>query len=144
MRHRLSTAALVAILLVAIAGCSCSTRTAGAGDRSCPAELQKCTFLLPLAYNNGTPVPPEVLTGLKDRLFEQFGGYTIAGTAEGTYRLADGTRADDRCLVVWVAVAPHRTPELRRVVAELAHELHQESIYFETSEPDVQFIGPAR
>jgi hypothetical protein len=133
MTRRTGTAiASIIFLALTLAGCqSAATRT-----------LQKCTLLIPLAYNDGTAVPPTVLTSLQDRLFERFGGYTRAGTAEGAYRMADGSRADDRALVLWVAVPPNRVPDLRREVAGFARELRQESMYFEVSDAKVDFIPP--
>jgi hypothetical protein len=120
------------LLTLALAGCqSADTHT-----------FRKCTLLIPLAYNDGTAIPPTVLTSLQNRLFERFGGYTRAGTAEGTYRMADGSRADDRTLVLWVAVPPQRVPELRREVAGFARDLRQESMYFEVSDATVEFIAP--
>ena len=132
----------VAFLAIALAGCRSAAPPRAAADRADSQALRKCTILIPLAYNDGTAVAPEVLASIKSRLFERFGGFTIAGTAEGTYRMADGSRADDRSLVLWVAVPPERVPELRGELAGFARELGQESMYFEVSGGTVEFVEP--
>ncbi len=137
-------------------GGACCARRAeapnGAASSHCPdasairagaAALRKCTILIPLAYNDGTPVPGDVLVQIENRLYERFGGYTVAGTVDGAVRMADGTRANDRSLVLWVAVPAERIDELRHEVAVLARELRQESIYFEISDGSVELVAPA-
>lgn len=140
-RRTLPALAGILCLAMALGGCQGAAPSRAGAQR--PGVLRKCTLLIPLAYNDGTAVPPEVVKRIEDRLFGRFGGYTIAGTANGTYRMSDGTRAKDRSLVLWVAVPPNRVAELRREAAELARELRQESIYFEVSGAAVEFVEPS-
>lgn len=124
--------ALVTLLSLTLAGCL----GANAG------RLQKCTILLPTAYNDGTPIPASVLTDMQDRLYSRFGGYTVAGCVTGTYRMVDGTRASDESLEIWVAVPPEQVCELRRQAAYFCGILRQESLYFEVAGGTVELIGP--
>ncbi len=52
----------------------------------------KYVLLLPLSYNDGRLVPLEVLDGMLDEIFVLAGGYSIAGTVRGAYRMNDGTK----------------------------------------------------
>jgi len=99
-------------------------------------------LLIPLAYNDGAAVPAEVQTRLLDQLYARFGWYTMAGVVAGAYRMADGSRADERSLAIWVAVPPERIDEVRQAAAEIARELRQESVYFEVTRGTVEFVEP--
>lgn len=105
------------------------------------AGLVRCTLLIPMRHNDGTPVDRVELDRIESRLLEAFGGYTVAGTVRGAYRMADGTTARDVSLALWVAVPPARVGELRREAAGIARELRQESIYFERGGGAVEFVG---
>ena len=140
-RRRLPVLAGIVCLLVALGGCQVAAPSRADAQR--PGALRKCTLLIPLSYNDGTPVPPEMLARIENRLYDRFGGYTIAGTVEGACRMADGTRAADRSRVLWVAVPADQIGDLRRMVADIARELRQESVYFEVSDAGVEFIGPS-
>jgi hypothetical protein len=54
----------------------------------------------------------------------------------------DGTMASDESLVVWVAVAPERVDELKALAGKIASVLRQESIYFEVTAAEVEFVRP--
>ena len=141
--RRLPRSALLALPLFALASCRSAapmrspTETAGAD------AARKCVILLPLAYNDGSPVPMAVLTDIQDQLYAQFGGFTVAGRVTGAYRMADGTRASDESLEIWVAVPAERIRALRRQVATFARQLRQESLYFEVSATTVEFVAAA-
>ncbi len=115
-------------------------RGAAAAPETPPATLLRCTLLIPLRYNDGAAVPDSELRRIEDRLLERFDGYTIAGRVRGAYRMADGTRAEDESLVVWVAVPQLRVAELREEAARIAGDLRQESIYFEHGDGIVEFV----
>lgn len=141
MRRRAQTAMVLAgWLAVALCG-GCQTPSTRPGHGSVHAWA-KCTLLVPLAYNAGTAVPADVQTRILDRLYTRFGGYTVAGTVDGTYRMADGSRAADRSLAIWVAVPPERIDEVRQAAAAVARELRQESVYFEVTRGTVEFVTP--
>ncbi len=97
-------------------------------------------MLIPLTYNDGTEIPPQVVTRLTDRFLDLFGGFTIRGTVNGAYRMADGSRAEDVSLEVWVAIDGRRVDEMRCEVSRACRELGQESIYFEVTESQVELV----
>jgi hypothetical protein len=107
-------------------------------------KKKKCIILLPTYYNDGKGVPVEVLTRIRREVDQVFDGHTIAGTVEGTYRMADGSIATDESWEVWVAVDPDKIDVLRKLTSRFARILKQETIYFEVTNSEVEFIGPER
>src|SRR3989337_2936504 len=95
-----------------------------------------CRFRLPLKYNDGREVEPEILVRIFQALTVQFGGYTPLGAAtEGDW----GGQAEPM-MSVEVAVLPERIPELRAVVYAIGKELGQKQMYFDApSVPSVEF-----
>lgn len=105
-------------------------------------KLRKCILLLPTAYNDGTKVPSNVLAGVLRSIDEAFDGHTVDGICDGVYKMDDGSMAKDKSLKVWVAVDPARVDELKKLVARFAGVLRQESLYFEVTAAEVEFIRP--
>ena len=105
-------------------------------------KLKKCILLLPVAYNDGTNVSPDVLAGILKSIDVAFDGHTVDGICDGVYKMDDGSMANDKSLKVWVAVDPKRVDELRKLVARFAGVLRQESLYFEVTEAEVEFVRP--
>ena len=104
--------------------------------------LPKYLLLVPLRYNDGTPVPEEVILELKEELVLLANGWTMAGTVEGAYRMADGRQQIDHSLQFWIVVNEDRFSELERIVGELGHKLGQESMFLETPGGMVYFVPP--
>jgi len=103
---------------------------------------KKCVILLPTTYNDGAPVASAIVQGILKEIDSAFDGHTIDGYVDGTYRLDNGTMASDRSIKIWVAVDPARVTELRALAAKIASVLKQESIYFEVTQAEVEFIRP--
>ncbi len=104
--------------------------------------MRKCILLLPLRYNDGSEVPSHVISGILREIDEAFDGHTIAGKAEGTYRMADGSMVTDPSLMVWVAVDSNEIDVLRAMVGRMARTLKQEAMYFEVTDAAVELIRP--
>jgi hypothetical protein len=104
--------------------------------------LPKYIVLVPLRYNDGRKVPEEVILEFQERLFAMGCGITTAGVVEGAYRMADGRKQIDHSLQLWIGVKDEYYPELERVVAELGHQLGQESMYLERTGATMHFIPP--
>lgn len=105
-------------------------------------KLKKCFFLLPTSYNDGREVPPEVMDGILDELYLTFGGYSIGGIAEGTWRMSDGTKVSDLSLQVWVIMDEEKVPVMRDLIKKFAKILGQEKMLFEAMDWPGEFIGP--
>jgi hypothetical protein len=105
-------------------------------------KKKKCIILLPTYYNNGNGVPIAVLSGILREIDEEFDGHTIAGTVEGTYKMADGSMATDKSWEIWVAVDTDKIELLKKLTSRFARILKQETIYFEITNSEVEFIGP--
>ena len=76
------------------------------------------------------------------RIDEAFDGHTVDGYCDGVYKMADGAMACDKSLKVWVAVDPTRVDELKQLASQFAGVLKQESLYFEVTEAEVEFVRP--
>ena len=48
-------------------------------------KLRKCILLLPMAYNDGSEVPPEIMAGILRNIDEEFDGHTVDGLCDGVY-----------------------------------------------------------
>lgn len=107
------------------------------------ASKNKYVLLVPLRYNDGRAVPDDVLDAMLDQLFVLAGGYTIAGTVKGAYRMADGMRQEDESLQVWIAIEEVEAAELRQLVATFGRRLGQEAMYFERTAGTIEWIAPA-
>lgn len=105
-------------------------------------KLRKCILLLPTTFNDGKEVPPEVMAGILRNIDEEFDGHTVDGLCDGVYKMDDGSMANDKSLKVWVAVDPDRVEELKNLAARFAGVLRQESLYFEVTEAEVEFVRP--
>jgi len=102
----------------------------------------KFVLLLPLNYNDGSEVPKTVRDQFLEDIYVLTGGYTVAGTVEGAYRMRDGSKKTDHSLEVWIAVEEADEPALKRIVATYAGILKQESLYLERTGGTVEFIAP--
>ena len=106
--------------------------------------LPKFILLIPLRYNDGREVPNEVILDFQEKLYALGGGFTIAGTVEGAYRMADGTKQIDHSLQIWIGLREECVPELELLVAELGAKLGQESMYLERTGGAIHFIPPRK
>jgi hypothetical protein len=105
-------------------------------------SLPKFILLVPLNYNDGTEVPKEIILDFEMELFALGGGCTNAGTVEGAYQMADGSRQVDQLLQLWIGLPEEYVPELETLVGQLGKKLGQESMYFERTGSRITFIPP--
>lgn len=103
---------------------------------------KKVTLLIPLTFNNGTPVPQEILDRIYTQLYTLCGGLTVGGKVQGSYRMADGTKQNDVLEQVWVIVEQAELDDLKRLVGQFGSLLGQEAMYFEVSDSQVEFLPP--
>ena len=104
--------------------------------------LPKFVLLVPLTYNGGTAIPEDVILDFQEQLFALGGGFTVAGTVQGAYRMADGTKQVDDLLEMWIGIHEEDVSELRQLVGKLGAQLGQESMYFEQTGSKIHFIPP--
>ena len=105
-------------------------------------KRKKCIILLPLHYNDGSEVPISVINKIYREIEETFDGITHGGLVKGRYRMADGRMASDISELIWVAIDAEKIDILRKMTSRFARKLKQESIYFEVTDSEVEFIGP--
>ena len=103
---------------------------------------KKCLLLLPTRYNDGTDVLPETLTGILGEIDKAFDGHSVDGYVDGAYRMGDGTMAHDRSLKVWVVVKSDQIGDLKTLARRVAGQLKQETLYFEVTASEVEFLPP--
>jgi hypothetical protein len=102
----------------------------------------KYVLLLPLNYNDGRAVPQNALNRMLDEVFVLAGGYSIAGTVKGAYRMSDGTKQEDDSLQIWIGVRDQEVPELEEMVARFGKTLGQETMYLKRTGGTIGFIAP--
>jgi hypothetical protein len=56
-----------------------------------------------LTYNDGSRVSQEALDSIFESLVVLSGGYSMAGTVRGAYRMGDGSKQTDVLEQVWIA-----------------------------------------
>ena len=98
-------------------------------------SLVRCSFKLPLAYNDGQTVEEARREELLDLVFVEFGGWTEEGVERGAYRQqGTGKKHVEYLMKIGVAVADAAAVDrLRDLVARIGGELGQECMYFEVS-----------
>lgn len=94
-----------------------------------------CRFLIPVCYNDGQPVEPEVFIEIKRALDRQFGGYRIIAPQEGSWH---GQIEDTH--EIEVVVLPKRISELRALVIAIGKRLGQKAMYFDAPAPSTEII----
>lgn len=109
-------------------------------------KLIPCSFLVPLAYNDGRPVEEQRREQFLEDIFIEFGAYYVDGTKPGAYRRADtGEKQAEVFLKVCVSVnGPEEVKRLRELVARIGGELDQESMYFEVSDGTTAELVPSQ
>jgi hypothetical protein len=105
-------------------------------------KRKKCLILLPTKFNDGQEVPASVFNGVLRCIEETLDCYSVGGLCDGVYKMDDGSKVRDRPVMVWAVVEPEKVEELRQLAARIAVMLKQESIYFEVTEVDFDFVRP--
>jgi hypothetical protein len=104
--------------------------------------LSKYIVLVPLSHNDGRPVREQTLRGFQNEVYELGGGFSVAGTVQGAYRMADGTKQVDQSLQYWICISNDKADKLAEIVARLGAALGQESMYLERTGGSISFIRP--
>ena len=82
--------------------------------------MKKCLFLIPTSYNDGSPVPSEVMVDVWDELFVKFGSFSQSGITEGLWETKDGTKVKDHSLTVWIVMEEEKVASLKELLKKLA------------------------
>ncbi len=98
----------------------------------------KFTTLIPLQYNDGTPVSESELQNIQSEFWTKYGGATVEGVVQG-YWLDDGILYQDECLKIVVSCDNERLEEVQQHLIQLGKRLKQEAMYFE-----VQYLDGVR
>jgi hypothetical protein len=106
-------------------------------------ELHKYIVLVPLRFNDETEVPADLILDF-EKLYLLGGGFTIAGTVKGAYRMANGKKQIDHSIEYWIGVSPDRVGELETIVGDRGDVLGQESMYLEHTGSKIEFVPPSR
>ena len=93
----------------------------------------KFTTLVPTTWNDGTPVPPALLSRVIDRIWKPFQGMTDEGVVRGHWIDDDGTVYTDMCVKVSIECDRSRLQEAMRAVRRAGRTLRQRAMYFEVS-----------
>lgn len=94
-----------------------------------------CEIGIPIAYNDGRPVEPEVIAEIFRALDVQFGGVTNKGLHEGSW-----FGQVEQSLRFEVDVEPERVHVLEKVVYAIGKRLGQKEMYFNVPPPSVRNV----
>lgn len=103
----------------------------------------KAVVLVPLTYNDGSKVPRRVHGGIRDELFDAFGGWTFEGEVEGAFRMEAGGKRVERLEKLAVVLEEADMPRLRRMVARWGTLLEQERMYLEITDSEIELVPPS-
>ena len=90
----------------------------------------KFTTLIPIRYNDGTPIDPGDLQDIQSEFWHKYGGATFENTVQG-YWLDDGTLYQDECLKIVVSCDNDRLHEVEQHIIQIGKRLRQEAMYLE-------------
>ena len=102
------------------------------------AKLCPCEFLIPVAFNDGTPIPAATMIQILQSLDRQFGGYTRLGPRQGSWH-----GQEELMIAFEVSVPEKEIPRVRRVVRIIGRDLKQEKMYFKVGSPNVELLDPS-
>jgi hypothetical protein len=93
-------------------------------------DASEYDLFLPLQYNDGRPVEPEKIAGLKSRLHDRFGGLTFFPQRnEGIWKIGNVTFREEIVIVRILAEETRPAREfLRALKEELKADLRQEEV----------------
>lgn len=101
---------------------------------------RKYRILVPTAWNDGTPINPRLLDGVRDDLLKSLGGYTEEPPVVEFYRGMNGTAAERMLpFVVCVKDTPLELEKLRIYAQQLCERFAQECVYLERG-GEVDFV----
>jgi molybdopterin synthase catalytic subunit len=81
-------------------------------------------LFVPLHYNDGTPIEPEKLRSLQDRLLDEFNGLTVFPQPnQGYWRYGHVTYRDE---IIILRVVAKKRREARRFLKSLKEEMKRE------------------
>ena len=97
----------------------------------------KFTTLLPMHFNDGSEVPPDLISSILDRLALQFGGCSDEGITKGQWLdPKDQTLYRDESRRVAVSCDNRLLWEAQQAVIKIGKELGQRAVYFEVRDYD--------
>jgi len=105
-------------------------------------DKPKYVLLIPLTFNDGSPIPEQTLKETLTDLYQLCDGYFLGSKGTGAYRMKSGKKQVEELIEVWVAIEDSKSAALRRLVGKIASRLGQEAIYFERTGGTVEFIAP--
>jgi hypothetical protein len=99
--------------------------------------MKKVTVLIPMNYNNGSPVPKQIFTQFEKQLLRIAGGYSMDGIVEGGWR-ADETDYFDKSKRY--IILTDQVEVIKSLTIEIGKQLEQQAMYFEVQETNIEFI----
>jgi hypothetical protein len=101
--------------------------------------VKEYELYVPLTHNDGTPVDPDKLVKLRDRLLEQFGGLTFFPQRNDGFWTFGGVTYRDEIVIYRILTGQHRMARkfFRELKEELKRDLNQEEILIVEKDADV-------
>jgi hypothetical protein len=105
------------------------------------AVLKEAIVLIPLTYNDGTPIPQQTLDDIHEEAYVAFSGWTLEGTVQGAYRMeATGEKQVEYLQKLSVVLPESKISKLEAMIGRWAKMLGQETMLLKVSDFRVKFI----
>jgi predicted hydrocarbon binding protein len=99
--------------------------------------MKKVIALVPMSFNDGSPVPQKIFSTFENELLRIAGGYSKDGLVEGGWRDEEIDYFDTSRRYI---IITEKVEEIKKLVADIGKQLGQKTMYFETLEANVEFI----
>lgn len=100
----------------------------------------KATFFLPTNDNDGRSLAQEIVE-LESALYVHFSGWTLQGLVQGSFKMKDGSWANDMCRAYFLVFEESEIPTLERILLEFKAKTKQEAMYLEVQhEVDMRYL----
>ncbi len=101
----------------------------------------KITILIPVTYNNKTPVPLSKIAEYFASTIKLAGGLT-SSRSYGSFLMDDGKLQQDDLYEVWIIGEYELLDPMRAIAKWIAVDLRQKSVYLEWHDVNVEFTEP--
>lgn len=104
-----------------------------------PQPYDEWSILVPIAFNDGTPVPADTIAAIETAMLDIAGGFTRDGTVTGVWRdPEDGTVYRDATTRYLIATDHADMWRIARMVAKLTD---QRTVYIARTADRVEFVA---
>ncbi len=106
-------------------------------------DLKEAIVLIPLTFNDGARIPPEIIDSICDEIFGVFHGWTLEGNVTGAYPMqSTGQKRVEDLLKVSIILEMSQVSKLEEMVGRWCARLGQEVMLLKIADLIVKFVPP--